>query len=71
MRRPIEDARLRGTRLWEMHAYERGTSMRRPIEDARLRGTRLWERHAYERHVYETAYRRCTSMRWPPIRYLK
>jgi hypothetical protein len=50
-------------RLWEMHAYERRTSMRCSIGDARLRGACLWEMHAYERHVYEMAYRRDTATR--------
>jgi hypothetical protein len=37
MRGSIGDARLRGTCLWEMHAYE----------------MHAYERHVYERHAYK------------------
>jgi hypothetical protein len=65
MRWPMKDARLWETRLWDgfcaKHAYKR-----RVYEIAAYE-RRTYERCPYERHAYETAYGRCTPMRWPVV----
>ena len=60
------------TRLWEIPAYGRGTSMRdMPMRRTYMRwpmGNACLCDGLWEMHAYEMAYERCTSMRCTPVR---